>query len=80
MWDRWNTPRRGGARRLLDHPPLKADVRPDLDIEAAADVLTVLNNPELHYVYVTRGHWEESTFEAWLADAMHRLILTPAGP
>ncbi len=76
MWDRWNTTRRGGARRLLEHPPLRADLRPDLDIEAAADVLTMLNNPELYYTYVTGRHWEEATFEAWLADAMHRLILT----
>ncbi len=74
-WDRWNATRRGGARALLDHPPLRSDVRSDLDIEAAADVLTMLNNPELHYTYVTKGGWTEETFEAWLADAMHRLIL-----
>lgn len=74
-WDQWNATRRGGARKVLDHPPLSADLRPDLDIEDAADVLAMLNNPELHYMYVTKGNWQDATFEAWLADAMHRLIL-----
>jgi AcrR family transcriptional regulator len=77
-WDRWNATRRGGARRVLDHPPLRSDLRPDLDIEAAADVLAMLNNPELHYMYVTKGDWKEPRYEAWLADAMHRLILAQA--
>lgn len=78
MWDRWNATRRGGARTVLDHPPLRADLRPDLHIEAAADVLALLNNPELYYMYVTKGGWEEPSFEAWLADSMRRLILAQA--
>ncbi|GAB3855757.1 hypothetical protein GCM10028801_11870 [Nocardioides maradonensis] len=77
LWDNWNSVRRGGARRLLDHPPLRSGLRRDREIEDAADILTMLNDPQLHHTYVTRAGWSEERFEAWLADAMHVLLLEP---
>jgi len=72
------------ARRARNMRALAADLattgalRPLLGVEEVADVIWATNSPELYQLLVGERGWEPERFEAWLADAWRRLLLTGA--
>lgn len=52
-----------------------AHLRRDLDAEAAADVLWVLNDAGLYHLLVHRRGWAPERFGSWLPDTMRRELI-----
>jgi hypothetical protein len=55
----------------------KGGLRADLSVEAAADVIWVMNSSEFYVLCVRDRGWTPELFEQWLADAWKRLLLPP---
>ena len=53
------------------------ELRRDLSVDTAADVLWTMNSPEYYLLLVEGRGWEPARFEAWLKDAWCRLLLEP---
>jgi AcrR family transcriptional regulator len=75
LWDRWLAGRRAGAAMVIGRDVVTAALRPPLTPETAADVLWTLNDPDLYVSLVDHRGWPVARFEAWLAEAMCRLLL-----
>jgi AcrR family transcriptional regulator len=50
-------------------------LRPDLTVDEAADVMTVLVDPNTYLRLVVEQRWELDRAEQWLSDALVRLLL-----
>jgi AcrR family transcriptional regulator len=59
------------AARLADRGAL----RPDMTVDEAADVMTVLVDPNTYMRLVVEWHWDLDRAEQWLSDALVRMLL-----
>ena len=76
LWESHLAQRRQGAANVIsDLVAKRARFREALDLEAAADVVWVLNDPGLYANLVFQRGWEPEQFTAWLADTMRRQLL-----
>ena len=57
-------------------PP--GSLQPGLDVDEACEVLDLMAGPEGWSRLVTEAGWTPERYEAWLADAIERLITGPA--
>ena len=77
LWEAHLAQRRQGAANVVsDLLAKRAQLRSDLLVEAAADLLWVLNDPGLYGQLVLRRGWTPEHFQSWLADTMQRQLLT----
>jgi hypothetical protein len=53
-------------------------LRPDLDIEVAADLMWFYNDPSLYDKLVRQRGWSVDRFQAWLAEALQVQLLGKA--
>jgi AcrR family transcriptional regulator len=53
-------------------------MREDVSVEEAADIIWATNAAEFYTLLVHERGWEPERFERWLADAWRRLLLTSA--
>lgn len=70
--------RRVGARSVIDSIDSIAgigDLRPDLTLDEAADVLSMLNSPATFHHLVRQRGWTPERYQQWLAAAMVRELL-----
>ncbi|HET6562950.1 MAG TPA: helix-turn-helix domain-containing protein [Marmoricola sp.] len=75
LWERWLAGRRAGAAMVVEREVLRRRLRPGLDVEAAIDVLWILNDPGSYALIVQRRGWSEDRFQRWLASSMRALLL-----
>ena len=57
-----------------------ADLRTNLDLETAADILFAIGSPEVYQLLVVDRGWSGTRFEAWYGDALERLLFDPISP
>ena len=76
LWDRIQTEFRENQRRIVASIAEKGALRPDLDIERAADILWTINHGDLWQHLVVRRGWSPEQFERWLADTFQALLLS----
>ena len=70
LWIEINEERRRGAATIVADVKARAPLRADLDEEAGADVVWVLNDP-LNYTMLVDGRgWTDEQFARWLARAI----------
>jgi len=75
LWDRIQTEFRENQRRIVASIAEKGALRPDLDIERAADILWTINHGDLWQHLVVRRGWSAEEFERWLAETFQALLL-----
>jgi AcrR family transcriptional regulator len=68
--------RRGGLRALAER--IAPDLRPALDVKAAAAILDALTLPEIRAELVDIHGWTDDAYEAWLAALLQRALLGDA--
>jgi len=72
--------RRVGHMRLLAaHLAEIGGLRDGVSVEAAADVIWLMNSSEVFLMLVRDRHWDPDFFERWLAESW-KLLLTPQSP
>jgi hypothetical protein len=75
LWDRIQTEFRENQRNIVASIAEKDALKPNLDIERAADILWTINHGDLwQHLVVGRG-WSPKQFEHWLADTFRTLLL-----
>jgi AcrR family transcriptional regulator len=77
VWDKVRAERRIGARNVVRLVEDRAALRRDLDPDAAADVVFVLNDPGLYQVLVRERGWRPDAFESWLGETLRVQLLGP---
>jgi AcrR family transcriptional regulator len=83
LWETLQRNRLAGARMVIDRVAALGPLADGLDIERAADILSVFNDPALPYYLMTRCGWPEAFFTAWLSGQLRRALLpsgTPSAP
>jgi len=79
LWDRIQTDFHANQRAIVESLDDKGALRPDLDVEGAADILWTLNHPNVWQLLVGERGWTADRFEDWLADALcSQLLRGPA--
>lgn len=69
--------RRLGATSVLDSVLSVGELRSDLEVDEAIDVLSLLNSPSVYEHLVRRRGWSLDRYESWLVAAMERELLAP---
>ena len=80
LWERGRAQRFEGQRGLLRIVVGAADLRTNLDLETAADILFAIGSPEVYQLLVVDRGWSGTRFEAWYGDALERLLFDPISP
>ena len=80
LWERGRAQRFAGQRALLRIVVGAADLRTNLDLETAADILFAIGSPEVYRLLVVDRGWSGAQFEHWYGDALERLLLDPVKP
>ena len=75
VWDKIQQERRIGAEHVVADTASKGELRDGLDLDAAADVVWVLNDPGLYRMLVTNRGWPSKRFQVWLAASLQRELL-----
>lgn len=75
LWDRIQTEFRENQRNIIASIAEKDALKPNLDIERAADILWTINHGDLWQHLVVRRGWSPEQFEHWLADTFQTLLL-----
>lgn len=75
LWDRIQTEFRENQRNIIASIAQKDALKPNLDVEHAADILWTINHGDLWQHLVIRRGWSHEQFERWLADTFQTLLL-----
>lgn len=62
-------------RRVAESLAAKGALRDDVDVNAAAEIIRLLNHPSVYYLAVLDCGWPDERFERWLTDAFIRQLL-----
>jgi AcrR family transcriptional regulator len=69
--------RRADQRMLVRALVATGQVRPDLDVDHAADVVYGLVNEDVYLLLTTDCRWSRKRFTTWLADTLLDQLVTP---
>jgi hypothetical protein len=75
LWQRWQEQHFSAMRQVARMLASRHVLRPGLSSEAAADILYVLTGAETYRELVQDRRWSPQRYEAWLGDAIRRLLL-----
>jgi AcrR family transcriptional regulator len=75
LWQGIADRRASNMRRFAAELAATGQLRADVDVATAADVIWATNAPEFYLLLVGDRGWSPETFERWLADAWARLLL-----
>ena len=75
VWREINVRRAVKMRKFIRDLRHVGGLRSDLSIESAADVVWVINSPELYSLFTKERGWSPKHYERWLADTMCRLLI-----
>ena len=74
LHDTGKTQRFAGQRELLRMVLGDADLRPGVDLDAAADIIYAAGSPETFRLLVVDRSWTGERFEAWYAETIDGLL------
>ncbi len=80
LWERGKAQRFAGQRALLQMVVGAADLRVNMDLDTAAEILYAIGSPEIYRLLVADRGWSSSRFEHWYADMLARSLLDPISP
>lgn len=75
LWQEISERRARNMRELARNLASTGELRADLTIDDAADVLWALNAPEFYTLLLRERGWNLDRFERWLAESWKRLLL-----
>jgi AcrR family transcriptional regulator len=75
LWKVFQAQFMADQRLVAESLAAKEALRPELDIDAAAETMRALNHPSFYYLMVHDHGWPEEDFERWLTDALIRQLL-----
>ena len=78
LWNRIQTEFHANQREIAKSLDDRSALRPDLDINRAADILWTLNHPDVWQLLVGQRGWTPEQYEHWFADAARSQLLAPA--
>lgn len=76
LWKSIASRRAANMRRLATELSATGQLRPDVDIDEATDVIWATNAPEFYLLLVGERRWSPDRFESWLARAWIRMLLS----
>ena len=76
IWSEISDRRAANMRRLADDLLSTCQIRSGLTLEQFADLVWVTNSPDVYQLLVQDRGWTSEHYQAWLADAWRRLLLT----
>ena len=62
-------------RMVIEHIATAGQLRSNISIDTARDVLWAMNSPEFYWLLAVGRDWSGEQLEEWLADAWQRLLL-----
>ena len=65
----------GNQRSVVESIHAKGALRPDLDVDGAADILWTLNHPAVYRLLADDRGWTPDRFERWLAEILCSALL-----
>lgn len=80
VWETIGAERSVGARNLIGLLVARGPLREGLTVDAACDLMWVLNDPGLYHLLVNRRGWPVERFETWLTETMQGQFLPSARP
>jgi AcrR family transcriptional regulator len=75
LWDTLQANRRAGARMIVDKLHDLGGLAPELDPDAATDILWIFNDPAHYSALVAQRGWTEHAFRRWLARTIQSALL-----
>jgi AcrR family transcriptional regulator len=75
LWQGISSRRSQNMRLLAKDLAATGDLRPELSIDKAADIIWSMNSPEFYLLLVEQRGWPAKDFEEWLGDSWIRLLL-----
>jgi AcrR family transcriptional regulator len=75
LWAQIASRRAGNMQLFVADLLATGELRPDISVEEAADVIWALNSSEFYLLLVKERGWTPERYEQWLADAWQRLLL-----
>jgi AcrR family transcriptional regulator len=75
LWGRIGTEYRANQRTIVAGLAATGALRPDLDVERAADVLWAINHPNTWRLLVVERGWTPEEYERWSAEAARAQLL-----
>jgi AcrR family transcriptional regulator len=79
LWKSIAERRASNMRRFAAELAATGQLRSDVDVDEAADVIWATNAPEFYLLLVGDRGWSPETFEAWLIRAWTRLLISDDG-
>lgn len=80
LWMTLQQNRQAGARMVLEHARRLGDLRADLDMERAVDVLWFWNDPSHHAALIGGRGWAPNEYRGWLSARMQESLLGSPRP
>jgi AcrR family transcriptional regulator len=77
LWSRIGIEYHANQRAIVDSIDQKAALKPDLDIDRAADILWTINHPNTWQLLVTQRGWTPEQYEQWTTDTAITQLLKP---
>jgi AcrR family transcriptional regulator len=68
LWQRIQSDYRANQRAIVARLADRGDLRPDLDVETATDILWTINHPNTWQLLVVDRGWSPDQYEQWTAD------------
>lgn len=75
LWNTLQNNRRAGALMVINQVQRLGALAPELDTQAATDILWIFNDPGHYTALVSQCGWTEHTFRRWLAGTMRSALL-----
>ncbi|CAN5743106.1 hypothetical protein BH09MYX1_BH09MYX1_08290 [soil metagenome] len=75
LWEGISERRAKNMQRFAAELLATGQLRGDVDVQEAADVIWATNAPEFYLLLVSERGWSKAKFETWLAEAWIRLLV-----
>lgn len=75
VWDKIQQERRIGAAHVVADTAAKGPLRDGIDVESAADIVWVLNDPGLYQLLVNVRGWPAERYREWVAASLQHELL-----
>jgi hypothetical protein len=76
LWERIQTEFHDNQRTIVEKLHEKNALRPGLDVDRAADILWLINNPDVWQLLVVRRGWTPEQYEQWCGDILCSQLLS----
>jgi AcrR family transcriptional regulator len=77
LWQRIQADYHANQRAIVERLAQRGDLRPDLDVDRATDILWTINHPNTWQLIVADRGWTPDQYEQWTADTACSQLLRP---